>query len=95
MCLAFAEGRSSAVTHVGSAFIQVNKLYDQANQVASESFSSIRVVAAFTLEQHIMKLYRSLLAGPTKVSQKSAWTSGIGFGFGQACIFFVYALVFW
>ncbi|KAK9861269.1 hypothetical protein WJX84_002505 [Apatococcus fuscideae] len=74
---------------------KVNQLYDQANQVASESFSSIRVVAAFTLEKHIMHLYRSLLAGPTRVSRKSAWTSGFGFGFGQASIFFVYALVFW
>ena len=75
------------------ADLQANKLYDQANQVASESFSSIRVVAAFTLEQHILKLYRGLLAAPTKASRKTAWVSGFGFGFGQASIFFVYALV--
>ncbi len=75
--------------------MQANKLYDQANQVASEAFSSIRVVAAFTLEQHILKLYRGLLAAPSKACRRSAWTSGLGFGIGQGSIFFVYALVFW
>lgn len=66
--------------------MQVSKLYDQANQLASEAFTSIRVVAAFTLERHIVQMYEQLLAGPTRVSRKTAWTQGAGFAFGQAAI---------
>ena len=75
--------------------LQANKLFDRANQVAAESFSSIRVVAAFQLEDHLVKLFQKLLVVPSKATQKTAWASGLAFGFGQASIFFVYALAYW
>ena len=75
--------------------MQASRAFDQANQLASESFSSIRVVAAFTLEEHLVKLFQRLLVAPSKLMRKTAWASGLAFGFGQCSMFFVYALVYW
>jgi hypothetical protein len=40
---------------------------------ASESFSSIRTVAAFSMEDQIQELYRDLLKAPAKAAKKTAF----------------------
>lgn len=75
--------------------LQGNKLFDKANQTAAEAFASIRTVAAFSLATPMGGLYRSLLAGPSKLGARRAHVNGIGFGYSQFVIFAVYALAFW
>ena len=76
-------------------FSQGDKLFDRANQTATEAFSSIRTVAAFSLAGPLSQLYRQLLVAPTRVGARRAHINGVGFGFSQFFIFVVYALAFW
>lgn len=75
--------------------LQGDKLFDSANQTATEAFSSIRTVAAFSLAKPLSTLYGDLLKAPTKVGARRAHVNGLGFGFSQFIIFAVYALAFW
>ncbi|KAK9810283.1 hypothetical protein WJX72_007941 [[Myrmecia] bisecta] len=74
---------------------KAGELFDQANQTASEAFSSIRTVAAFSLRTQIGRLYSKLLEGPTAASVKRSHASGLGFGASQFIMMAVYALAFW
>ena len=75
--------------------VQASKLYDNANQTAAEAVSSIRTVAAFSLQVQVSQLYEQQLVGPTKMIERSSQTSGLGFGASQFIIYAVYAVGFW
>lgn len=77
---------------IGCNGTQAGKLFDPANQTASECFSSIRTVAAFSLAPHVTALYKEQLHEPTRIIGKTAQVSGIGFGFSQGVMFLVSAL---
>ncbi len=75
--------------------VQASKLFDSANQTAAEAVSSIRTVAAFSLQVQVSQLYEQQLVGPTKMIERSSQTSGLGFGASQFIIYAVYAVGFW
>lgn len=50
--------------------MQASKLYDRANQMASDSFGACRTVAAFSLRGEIFTLYSHLLEAPEKAARK-------------------------
>lgn len=75
--------------------VQASKLFDNANQTAAEAVSSIRTVAAFSLQVQVSQLYEQQLVMPTKMIKRSSQTSGLGFGASQFIIFAVYAVGFW
>ena len=52
---------------------QTESEFASANVTASESFSSIRTVAAFSMEDQIQELYRDLLKAPAKAASKTAF----------------------
>ncbi len=52
---------------------QTESEFASANVTASESFSSIRTVAAFSMEEQIQELYRDLLKAPAKAASKTAF----------------------
>ena len=52
--------------------MQTESEFASANVIASESFSSIRTVAAFSMEAQIQDLYRGLLSAPAKAASKTA-----------------------
>ncbi|KAA6419418.1 MAG: ATP-binding cassette transporter [Trebouxia sp. A1-2] len=76
-------------------FTEASKLFDNANQTAAEAVSSIRTVAAFSLQVQVSQLYEQQLVMPTKMIKRSSQTSGLGFGASQFIIFAVYAVGFW
>ena len=52
--------------------MQIESEFASANVTASESFSSIRTVAAFSMESQIQDLYKDLLSAPAKAASKTA-----------------------
>ena len=97
---------ASAIPLIGAAaVVQTNimfaysskeqETFARANQTASESFTSIRTIAAFGMEDGVAELYESKLKEPTAESQRRANWAGLGFGFSQLVLFGIYSLVFW
>lgn len=71
------------------------QVFQKANSVATDAFTSIRVVAAYGLQSRVHLLYEGLLKGPAKDSFKRAQLNGAGFGFSNFTMFALYALAFW
>ncbi|KAI9125379.1 hypothetical protein K1719_003995 [Acacia pycnantha] len=69
--------------------------YLKANMLAGEAVSNIRTVAAFCLEERVLKLYANELAEPSKLSFKRGQISGIFYGISQFFIFSSYGLALW
>lgn len=63
-----------AATHVNS--VQEDVAFAEANQTASEAFSGIRTVAAFSMQQQMAELYGEKLARPVEEARGRAHSSG-------------------
>lgn len=50
--------------------LQASKLYNKANQMASDAFSACRTVAAFNMRGEIYRMYCQLLDAPEQESNK-------------------------
>jgi len=62
----------SCMSHSVWCPTQTESEFASANVTASESFSSIRTVAAFSMESQIQDLYNDLLTAPAKAASKTA-----------------------
>lgn len=64
-----------------------------ADGVAAEAVGALPTVAAFNMQSEYVALYRARLAAST--SNRTAFTSGLGFGFSQFTLMAISALAFW
>ena len=58
-------------------------LYERATQIATDSVSNIRTVAAFGAEGRVLRLFDTALEGPMVAARKAAVVSGCGNAFSQ------------
>uniref|UniRef100_A0A7S2S7J6 Uncharacterized protein n=1 Tax=Mucochytrium quahogii TaxID=96639 RepID=A0A7S2S7J6_9STRA len=65
-----------------------------ATQVLSESVMGIRTVSAFGLKDRILGLYDGFLKKPHMLARKKAIVGGLGYGFSQGVIYFIYSVAF-
>ncbi|KAJ4796763.1 ABC transporter B family member 11 [Rhynchospora pubera] len=70
-------------------------LYEEASQVASDAVSSIRTVASFCAEKHIMETYNCKCAASMNQVVRTGWISGLGYGFSYLMLYLTYALCFY
>lgn len=56
--------------------MQASKLYNKANQMASDAFGACRTVAAFNLRAEIFRMYSDFLEAPVKESDKRCVFAG-------------------
>ncbi len=63
-------------------------LFERATQIATDSVSNIRTVAAFGAEQRVLSLFETALEGPLEAARKAAVVSGAAQAFSQvmACL---------
>ena len=61
--------------------------YAQANQTATDAFSSIRVIQAYGLQRTITQLYSQLMAPADAQMQKNAHYTGLAFGYSNLIMF--------
>ncbi|CAG8655675.1 10437_t:CDS:2, partial [Cetraspora pellucida] len=69
--------------------------YENSAQLACESASNIRTVAALTRENDIWKIYHNLLDEPMRQGFKNAYLASTIFAFAQSINFLANALTFW
>ncbi|XP_065886098.1 ATP-dependent translocase ABCB1-like [Dysidea avara] len=70
------------------------KAYEKAGSIAFESVSNIRTVVALGLEDNLSSKYNDSLYEPYKKALNSSHILGIGNGFTDGFIYFMYAIVF-
>ncbi|KAB2625083.1 hypothetical protein D8674_016743 [Pyrus ussuriensis x Pyrus communis] len=81
---------------VGDALaLVVEKMYEEASQVATDAVGSIRTIASFCAEEKVMELYQRKCEGPIKTGIRRGLISGIGFGLSFFFLFSVYACSFY
>lgn len=73
----------------------LQKMYEEASQVASDAIGSIRTIASFCAEEKVMKLYQKKCEGPVNAGITQGMISGIGFGLSFFFFFLVYAVTFY
>eukprot|EP00179_Madagascaria_erythrocladioides_P007017 CAMPEP_0198307156 /NCGR_PEP_ID=MMETSP1450-20131203/69_1 /TAXON_ID=753684 ORGANISM="Madagascaria erythrocladiodes, Strain CCMP3234" /NCGR_SAMPLE_ID=MMETSP1450 /ASSEMBLY_ACC=CAM_ASM_001115 /LENGTH=1259 /DNA_ID=CAMNT_0044009719 /DNA_START=76 /DNA_END=3852 /DNA_ORIENTATION=- len=69
--------------------------YAAAGRIASEAVDNIRTVQSLGIERHFLGKYEKELDGPLAQGRKSAWTSGVAFGFSEFSMFSLWSLAFW
>lgn len=73
----------------------LNKLFHQANSIATESIDSIHTVIALGAGQHFLDEYNKQLEIPLKAGKRKSVLAGLAFGFTEFCTFAIWALAFW
>lgn len=73
----------------------VQKMYEEASQVASDAVGSIRTVASFCAEEKVMQLYKKKCEGPLRTGIRLGLICGAGFGLSFFLMFCVYATSFY
>lgn len=74
---------------------KLQKLYEEASQVANDAVGSIRTVASFCAEEKVMLLYKKKCEGPIKTGIRQGLISGFGFGLSLFFLFSVYGCSFY
>ncbi|KAI9180612.1 hypothetical protein LWI28_006553 [Acer negundo] len=64
-------------------------------QVANDAVGSIRIVASFSAEEKVMKLYQKKCEGPMKAGIRQGLINGAGFGLSFFMLYCVYATSFY
>lgn len=75
--------------------LHLQKLYEDATQVASDAVGSIRTVASFSAEDKVIQLYEKKCKGPVRIGVKQGLYSGIGYGLSMFLLYAVYATIFY
>mmetsp|Transcript_840 Transcript_840/g.1660 ORF Transcript_840/g.1660 Transcript_840/m.1660 type:complete len:1377 (+) Transcript_840:236-4366(+) len=94
MPLMIIGGMIQTVTMTGAAHTD-SKSLASAGQVLSESVNGIRTVTAFGLGDRVVKLYDDFLRSGAKNANRKGIIAGVGFGFSQGTMFFMYAIAFY
>eukprot|EP00831_Metopus_contortus_P016828 TRINITY_DN1708_c0_g1_i3.p1 TRINITY_DN1708_c0_g1~~TRINITY_DN1708_c0_g1_i3.p1 ORF type:complete len:464 (+),score=72.63 TRINITY_DN1708_c0_g1_i3:1685-3076(+) len=79
--------------HVGFAK-EFDTLYEKSTAVLADAVKNFRLVASFSSEARIMKMYGDSLQAPIVALEKKAWIIGLLFGIGQCIPNLVYAGLF-
>lgn len=90
----FIEDFSLVFRHVPN-LNDLQAMYEDASQVATDAVGSIRTVASFCAEEKVIELYRKKCEGPKKTGIRQGLVSGTGFGISSGTLFFVYAVSFY
>jgi ATP-binding cassette subfamily B (MDR/TAP) protein 1 len=69
--------------------------HENASHLACEAAGAIRTVASLTREDDCCNVYSKSLEEPLRRSKRVAIYANMLFGFSQAAMFWVFALVFW
>jgi len=69
-------------------------VFAAAGRIASEAVDNIRTVTSLGIGNYFLDRYKFELQGPAKASKKSAWVTGIAFGFSEFCMFAIWAASF-
>jgi ATP-binding cassette subfamily B (MDR/TAP) protein 1 len=72
-----------------------NEAANKANSVFSETFTSIRVVRALTLEAYFQSKYEKTVQETYKVGKSRAFSAGLFFGLSDSSSLFITALIFY
>ncbi|XLR26048.1 hypothetical protein S83_053960 [Arachis hypogaea] len=75
--------------------IFMQRMYEEASQVANDAVGSIRTVASFCAEEKVMEFYKKKCEGPRKTGIRQGLISGIGFGVSFFLLYCVYATCFY
>ncbi|KAL0437193.1 UNVERIFIED_CONTAM: ABC transporter B family member 11 [Sesamum radiatum] len=73
----------------------LQKLYEDATQVASDAIGSIRTVASFSAEEKVMKLHKEKCEGPVRIGIRHGLHTGAGFGMSLFFLYSVYAVSYY
>lgn len=73
----------------------LQKLYEDACQVASDAVGSIRTVASFCAEEKVTELYKKKCEDPIRAGMKQGFYGGIGYGVAMFMLYAVYAAIFY
>ncbi|KAK7843580.1 abc transporter b family member 11, partial [Quercus suber] len=73
----------------------LQKMYEEASQIANDAVGGIRIVASFCAEEKVMQLYEEKCRGPMKAGIKQALISGLGFGISFFLLYNVNAISFY
>ncbi|KAK8558004.1 hypothetical protein V6N13_050354 [Hibiscus sabdariffa] len=71
------------------------KMYEEANQVATEAVGSIRTVASFCGEKKVVEQYEKKCEAPLEAGIRHGLISGIGLGISSFFLFSTYAISFY
>lgn len=83
------------MTNIYCALYVVQKLYEEASQVANEAVGNIRTVVAFCAEEKVMELYQKKCLGPIQTGIKQGLVSGTSFGLSLFLVFSVNSCSFY
>ena len=67
-------------------------MYGVANQTATEAFTSIRTVAAFSLGPHLSSQYNRAMVGSSRAGVAKANSAGASFGTSQFVVYATYGV---
>lgn len=73
----------------------LQKLYEDASQVASDAVGSIRTIASFSAEDKVVKQYQKKCEDPIKAGITQGLYSGAGYGLAIFLQYSVYATAFY
>ncbi|KAF2852766.1 multidrug resistance protein-like protein 1 [Plenodomus tracheiphilus IPT5] len=69
--------------------------YNDAAALASEAISSMQIVAAFSLESHVLEQYREAIRKPYEEHLRFSVLGNILLAFSLSVTYFVYSLAYW
>ena len=75
--------------------LSLQKMYEEASQVANDAVGSIRTVASFCAEDKVMELYQKKCEAPMKAGIKQGMMGGAAFGVSLLMLYCVYAASFY
>ncbi|OAY74070.1 ABC transporter B family member 4, partial [Ananas comosus] len=73
----------------------MQKMYEEASQVANDAVGSIRTVASFCAERKVMSIYAEKCDAPMQQGVRQGVISGLGYGFSYLLLYCTYALCFY
>ncbi|KAF0442740.1 P-loop containing nucleoside triphosphate hydrolase protein [Gigaspora margarita] len=95
-CIPVMLGAGSLRMRMLNGFQQkTKKAYENSANVACESSTNIRTVAALTREDDVLNIYHHMLDEPMRQGFKNAFLASIAFAFAQCVTFLANALAFW
>ncbi|XP_028778647.1 ABC transporter B family member 15-like [Neltuma alba] len=74
---------------------KATKAQDECSKLAAEAVSNLRIVAAFSSHDRILKMLEKSQEGPRQENLRQSWFAGIGLAFSQSVTACTWALDFW
>ena len=73
----------------------MQKLYEEATQVAIDAVGSFRTVASFSAEDKVISLYEKKCNGPATTGIKRGLYGAVGYGLSMFPLYSIYATIFY